>query len=93
LAELSDEQIDFCDKCDRATDLFGIGNREQTYDVSQVQRATRRQAGTGRAEIPATPRMSRAWLAARENNADPDALSQRPPELVTRTAQIPACQQ
>ena len=68
--------------------LFPLANRRKAYDLSQVQRAARREAGTGRAEIPAKARVSRARLAARKNHADPDALSQRPAGLVALVARV-----
>ena len=60
---------------------FRFAHREspRTHDLSQVQRAARPETRTGRPEIPATPRVSRARLAARENHADPYALPQGPP--------------
>jgi hypothetical protein len=67
---------------------FPHATRLKAYDLSQVQRAAGRQAGSGRAEIPATPRVSRAWLAAGENYADQDALSQRPAGLVAEIAPV-----
>ena len=65
-----------------------LANRRKTHDLSQVQRAARRQARSRRAEIPATPRVSRARLAARTNHIHPHALPQRPPRLVTLRARI-----
>jgi len=53
-----------------------------------VQCAARREAGAGRAEIPATARVSRARLAAGKNHADQDALSQRPAGLVALVARV-----
>ena len=60
-----------------------IANRKKKHDLSQVQRAARPQARARSLEIPATPRVSRARLAARANHSDPHAFSQRPPQLVT----------
>jgi len=70
------------EKCERATGVSRIANRQQSHDLSKVQRAARPEACARRAEIPATPRVSRAWLATRENHADQDALSQGPAGLV-----------
>ena len=68
--------------------MSGIANRQQSYDLSKVQRAARPEACARRAEIPATPRVSRAWLATRENHADQDALSQGPAGLVADGAKL-----
>jgi hypothetical protein len=84
--------------------VSGIANRQQSYDLSKVQRAARPEACARRAEIPATPRVSRAWLATRENHADQevsrawlatrenhadqDALSQGPAGLVADGAKL-----
>ena len=41
-----------------------IANRQKKHDLSQVQRAAHRQTRSGRPEIPAASRVSRARLAA-----------------------------